>query len=468
MDTHRQNRPNILMIIADDLGCCDLGCYGNTRAITPNIDALAHRGILMRHHYSASPMCAPARAALLTGKHPQKTGAIDVSSIRGLNRVSHDNKTLPQLLQAQGYRTGLVGKWHNGGGSRFFHPSAYGYDEFCGFEGGGSPYFDFYLERSFNQFEHVTDRYITDRLTDEAIGFIGQCAGQPFHLQLAYNAPHRPLEAPVEDIARFARYDDMTPGLKTLYAMVTRMDANIGRLVSFLEENLLLENTIILFLSDNGPDAVGTGDFAIDNRPFHYFNGYKGDVLEGGIRVPAIFSWPKRITVSGRCDFPSIFMDWFPTLASLAGVDLGCIDNVDGRNILPALSGRELPDATFFWQWTRYEIIDRSNIAMYHNGYKLYYPVFGDTTKFNAPDSRYIGMRGVYSILREPVCRESPSESIHPQLFYLPDDPEEQHNLAATHPAQVQWMQVQMDIWLTEAKEWCRKSQQDTLIDYGE
>ena len=228
------------MIVADDLGCCDLGCYGNTRAVTPNIDRLSCEGLMFTHHYSASPMCAPARAALLTGKYPHRTGAFDVCSIRGVNRINHSEITLPQLLKKKNYRTGLIGKWHNGGGSPKFHPSQYGYDEFCGFEGGESDYFDYNLERGFGDWEHVTDCYITDRLTDEAIGFVERNRQEPFYLQLAYNAPHRPIQVPEEEIGQFSQYSDMTKGLRMLYAMVTRMDRNIGRLMDVLEENRLM------------------------------------------------------------------------------------------------------------------------------------------------------------------------------------------------------------------------------------
>lgn len=455
--------PNIIMIVADDLGCCDIGCYGNTRAITPHIDTLAANGVLLENHYSASPMCAPARAALLTGKYPQRTGAIDVCSIRGLNRVNPGEPTLPRILKKHGYTTGLIGKWHNGGGSPSFHPSNYGYDEFCGFEGGGSPYFDYYLEKDFNQYEHVTDTYITDRLTDEAISFIDRNSEAPFHLQLAYNAPHRPLEAPAETLALFDHYEDMTRGLKTLYAMVTRMDYNIGRLLSHLHHKGLSEHTIILFLSDNGPDFLGDADMAIRERPFHHFNGHKGDVLEGGIRVPAIVSWPGHLPSGKLNRQPSIFMDWLPTFASLLGIKLENEDDLDGKNIWNSIYNDEALHADYFWHWTRYEIINHSNMAIYHNGFKLYYPIYKNTTQYYAPDSKYNGQKGTYEIISTPVLREHPDENVLPMLFYLPDDPGETQDVSCKYPELVKDMAIILEKWHQTTCFDCKESFTKTL-----
>lgn len=466
METKSQ-LPNIIVIMADDLGCCDLGCYGNKQAITPNLDRLADSGVLLTHHYSASPMCAPARAGFLTGLHPHKVAATDVPCIRGMNRANPNVMTMPRLLKTKGYRTCLIGKWHNGGGHAMFHPSRYGFDEFCGFEGGLSPYYDYDLERGYEEFEHINDAYMTDRLTDEAIGFMERCEekGVPFHMNLAYNAPHRPLEAPEEDIALFRNMEGVTDGLKILYAMVTRMDRNIGRILQHLEECGLRENTLILFVSDNGPDFVGEGDMAIRDRPCHAFNGHKGDVLEGGVRVPAIISWPGVLPAGTVNSQPSIFMDWLPTFAGIAGIDISDADKLDGHNIWPVLTENKPNSADYYWHWTRYELVEHSNMAVYHNGYKLYYPVYGDNHKYHKPDSPYAIMKGSYQIFLDHVPREHPGPDVKPMLFYLPDDPVERVDLAEEKPQIVDELRTLLDEWFENALKEYHKSATVTLVN---
>jgi arylsulfatase A-like enzyme len=457
--------PNIIVIMADDLGCCDLGCYGNKNAVTPNLDYLAESGIRLDHHYSASPMCAPARAGFLTGLHPHKVGATDVPCIRGMCRVNPNVVTLPKLLKTKGYHTGLIGKWHNGGGHDMFHPIKYGYDEFCGFEGGVSPYFDYDLERGFEEFEHVTDEYMTDRLTDEAISFMRKCGNEPFHLHLAYNAPHRPLEAPKEDIERFEAMDGVTKGIQILYAMVARMDWNIGRLMRYLEENNLRKDTIILFLSDNGPDFVGEGDMSISDRPCHCFNGHKGDVLEGGVRVPAFISWPGVLPEGEVNSQPSVFLDWLPTFAELIGVDTVQMGDVDGHDIWPILTEHQPNSADYYWHWTRYELVSHSNMAVYHDGYKLYYPVYGDNHKYHKPDNPYAIMKGSYKIFTDHISREHPPEDFKPMLFYLPDDPMESRDLYNQKPEVVEKLRDMLDRWFEDALKEYKKAARVTLVN---
>lgn len=460
---NKENCPNIIMIVADDLGCCDMGCYGNTRAITPYLDEFARCGTKFTRHYSASPMCAPARASLLTGKYPHRTGAIDVCSIRGLNRVSHEEVTLPQLLKQKGYRTGLIGKWHNGGGSSYFHPSQYGYDTFCGFEGGGSPYFDYYLEKSFGELEHVTGHYITDRLTDEAIQFVEENKSMPFFMQLAYNAPHRPLEAPEEDISLFDNYDDMTKGLKILYAMVTRMDRNIGRLMEVLIKNNLMENTLILFISDNGPDGIGSGNMSTKRNLYHSFHGHKGDTLEGGIRVPALLRWDGHLPAGNNCDEIFSFIDWLPTFAELLNITIPETADIDGHNVWPIILGTQHNSSDYFWHWTRYEIIKESNAAVIHKGYKLYYPAYKDTTKYYDPDSRYNGMKGTYNIITDPIKREHPNGNNTPLLFYLPQDQKESKNISDLYPQITDKLKNMLDGWLVKMIQDYNNAKKDTL-----
>jgi arylsulfatase A len=196
-------RPNIVLILADDLGYGDLGGYNGGLSQTPALDALATEGLCLSQHYSASPVCAPARASLLTGRYPHRTGAIDTLEMRGLDRLALRETTIADLVRRAGYATGLVGKWHNGALDARYHPNRRGFDEFAGFSGGWQPYFNWRLDR--NGTETRTDgRYLTDVFTDEAVDFIRRHAREPFFLYLAYSAPHFPFEAPEEDVRPFA------------------------------------------------------------------------------------------------------------------------------------------------------------------------------------------------------------------------------------------------------------------------
>ncbi|MGH2897111.1 MAG: sulfatase-like hydrolase/transferase, partial [Solirubrobacteraceae bacterium] len=252
-------RPNIVLIVADDLGYGDLGCWNGGLSQTPALDALVAEGVSLAQHYSASPVCAPARAALLTGRHPHRTGAIDTLELRGLDRLALRETTIADLLRRAGYATGMVGKWHNGALDPRYHPNRRGFEEFAGFSGGWHPYFDWRLDR--NGVESKSDgRYLTDVFTDEAIGFIERHARAPFFLYLAYSAPHFPFEAPAEDVAPFAETGRFTRAVATLYGMVRAMDRGVARVREALARSGLEQNTLVLFTSDNGPQFGGKGD----------------------------------------------------------------------------------------------------------------------------------------------------------------------------------------------------------------
>ncbi len=280
---------NCVLVLADDMGYGDLGLFNESRSHTPNLDGLARDGICLTQHYSGSPVCAPARACLLTGKYPHRTGAIDTLHGRGLDRIALGERTIGDIFSAGGYRTGLIGKWHNGALDARFHPNARGFEEFVGFCGGYSDYYDYYLD--VNGREHKGDgRYLTDVLTERALEFIRRHRHEAFCLVVAYNAPHFPMQAPADIVQR---YVDMghSRGVALTYAMIEVMDAGIGRLQDELSDLGLTDDTLFLFTSDNGPYLGEVAGVSLDR--FNYgLRGAKHFVFEGGVRVPTIVRWP--------------------------------------------------------------------------------------------------------------------------------------------------------------------------------
>ena len=240
------HRPNILIIVADDMGYGDFGVFNDGLSCTPTLDQLLTESVCLTQHYSASPVCAPARAALLTGRYPHRTGAIDTLEGRGLDRLALREITIADLFQRAGYTTGLVGKWHLGALDPRYHPNARGFDEFVGFRGGWQDYYQWRLNRNDRYFE-ADGRYLTDVLTDKAVAFIERHRREPFLLHLAYNAPHFPFQAPEEELHPFVETGAFTTAVSTVYAMIARMDLGISRLLESLDRLSLAENTIVLF-----------------------------------------------------------------------------------------------------------------------------------------------------------------------------------------------------------------------------
>lgn len=425
--------PNIIFIMADDLGYGDLGCYGNDRVETPNIDRLADEGVRLTEHYSGSPMCAPARAAFLTGRYPHRTGAVDVVECLGYDRIALRETTIADLLRSAGYGTGIVGKWHNGALDDRHHPCARGFDEFFGFRAGlVNSYWDCTLERN-GTFERSEGTYLTDLFTDEAISFVRRHADEQFFLYLAYNAPHTPLEAPEEDVEPFLEKGEFSEAVSTIYGMIRRLDAGIGRILEVLEELGLDDNTVVVFTSDNGPLFRGNG--ANDTRRWNAsWNGSKGDVLEGGIRVPAILRWPAGIPAGKSVNDLAHFTDWLPTLVTAAGGTVATNLALDGRNVLPMLRGEHSSSTpSHIWQWNRYDPVPCCNVAMREGPWKLYEPPIPEALQKRHRDSdrtrRIIrDPEAVDGIWTDPVERHL-SRARAPRLFNLDEDPEERNDL---------------------------------------
>lgn len=351
------NKPNYVLIVADDLGFGDLSIHGSQQVKTPNIDALAQEGARFTEGYVSSPVCSPSRAGLLTGRNQVEFGH---DNNIGDNQPGFDpqylglpvtEKTIGDHLKPLGYVSGLVGKWHLGYGSQF-HPLNRGFDEFWGYTGGGHDYFrslpdgQGYLSPiACNYKTPGPITYITDDKGDECVGFIERHKNRPFFLYASFNAPHAPMQATEEDLQRYRHI----PGKKrrAYAAMVHRLDVNVGKIVKAIEENGLKENTIIVFISDNGGPVESNASV---NAPY---NGQKGILLEGGIHVPFIIHWPGTIPAGVVYDKPVSTLDLAPTFVELSGGDSNQA-KFSGVNLMPYIlsSKSTAPHEELKWRFT--------------------------------------------------------------------------------------------------------------------
>ncbi|MCF7853363.1 MAG: arylsulfatase [Candidatus Pacebacteria bacterium] len=454
MSRDKSRHPNIVFFLADDMGYGDMAHFGNPVVRTPHLDRIAREGVTLTQHYSASSLCAPARAALLTGRYNHRTGAVDVPSNRGLDRFALDETTIADVFAAAGYTTGMVGKWHSGLHDMRYHPNNRGFQEFLGFLNGGMDYYNWCLDRN-GQTERSDGRYLTDVFTDEAVQFVDRHREEPFFLYLAYNAPHDPLQAPDEMIQHYRDMGGLTEEVCRLYAMIEVMDAGIGKVLERLEEHGLADDTVVIFASDNGP-LLGDA-FDRYNGPFR---GAKGCSLEGGIRVPGLVRWPNRLPVGTESDFMIHFCDWLPTLASMAGVVVPSDLELDGYDVTCRLKGDagDIPDIRF-WQRNRYEPVTHSNAAMRDGKWKLYWPMrTGTDSKAPADSAFYRHGTGAAHWLMD-IDLTLPQREIgpasNPRLFDIAHDPGEEKDLAAEHPERVAKMRDQWDRWFEDVyRDW--------------
>lgn len=451
------SRPNIVFIVADDMGYGDFGCFNYGASQTPVLDRLIREGVGLTQHYSAAPVCAPARASLLTGRYPHRTGAIDTLELRGLDRLALGERTIADYLGGTGYATGLVGKWHNGALDARYHPNRRGFAEFVGFSGGWSPYVDYHLDTN----GHVTKsdgRYITDVFTDEAVGFIRRHAREPFVLLLMYSAPHYPFHALEEDLAPFRDTGTFTNAVSQIYGMIRCMDRGIGRVLDELERQGLAENTLVVFTSDNGPQFGGRGE--MDSTRFNCgFAGAKLLVYEGGIRVPAVVRWPAGLRGGRQVHGLVHFTDWLPTLLGVAEVAAPRDVRLDGVDAWPAIAGDEAnapPER--FWQWNRYTPDGEYNAAMRDGDWKLVRPAIDEVMQVSREDfmmdvDAKFHPEKYTEIVTSPEPERTRREAPAPRLFNLRDDPLEQRDLAAEQPERVGRMQAALTAWFEEVEE---------------
>ncbi len=333
-------QPNVLLIISDDQGYGDLSLHGNPHLRTPALDRLAANGVQFDRFF-VSPLCAPTRASLLTGRYSLRTGARGVA--RGEETMRSEEVTFAELLRDAGYRTGYFGKWHNG--EHYPHtPQGQGFQEAFGFNlGHWNNYFDTTLKR--NGREEKTRGFITDVLTDEALKFIEANRARPFLCYVAYNVPHSPFQVPDRYFNRH-KQAGLNDYLASVYGMVENMDDNIARLLARLDDLKLRENTIVIFMSDNGPNGV---------RFNAGMRGVKGTLHEGGSRVPCFLGWPARFKEPRTVREIAAHIDMLPTLVELCGLPANRAATalpLDGRSLVPLLEGRTngWPDRILYQQ----------------------------------------------------------------------------------------------------------------------
>jgi arylsulfatase A len=446
-----RSRPNVVVVLADDMGYGDLGRFNGARSSTPTLDRLADEGACLTQCYSGSPVCAPSRATLLTGRYPQRTGSIDTLQGRGLDRIALSEATIADCFRAAGYSTGLVGKWHNGALDARFHPNARGFDEFAGFSGGASDYWDWALDLNGTETEG-DGRYLTDVLTEHALGFVRRHRSEPFLLVVAYNAPHFPMQAPQELVDRYVDAGE-TLGAALTYAMIEVMDSGVGRIDETLSDLGLADDTIVVFASDNGPYLGEVQGVSLD-RYTHGWRGAKHYVFEGGIRVPALVRWPAGLQAGRTVREMVHFADWLPTLAAAARVSLPDGVALDGDDIGPVLAGETgevRPER--FWQCNRYAPRIEGNSAMRDGDWKLVRPAIPELMQVSEPDraiDRALNYRQpgrITSIDRSPLPEIDPGPPPAPLLFDLAVDPFEEQDRASEEPERVRRMGEALDRW---------------------
>ncbi|WNJ17306.1 arylsulfatase [Pontibacter sp. G13] len=344
-----ERKPNVLVILTDDQGWGDLGIHGNQHIHTPHLDALARSGTRFDRFY-VSPVCAPTRAAFLTGRYPQKTGVYGVQN--GEEFMNLEETTIADVFQQAGYRTGAFGKWHNG--SQYpYHPNGRGFNEFYGYcSGHWANYFDTWLEHNGQPVK--SQGFMTDDLTDHAMQFMEQHREEPFFCYVPFNTPHSPYQVPdsfyqavrnrkIEQFYRDSTREELPKTIAAL-AMCENIDWNVGRLLNKLAELDLEEETIVVFFSDNGPNSWRWNGGMRDR---------KAGVHEGGVRVPCIIRWPGKIAANHVTRQLGAHFDLLPTLAALAGISAQTRFPVDGQSLSAVLLDRDaqVVDRTIYSQW---------------------------------------------------------------------------------------------------------------------
>ena len=335
-------KPNIVIILTDDQGYADVSYnpHSPPEVSTPNIDALAHSSVICTQGYTSGHVCSPTRAGLMTGRYQQRFGIYTAGE--GGSGVPLNEVFIPQRLKPAGYVSGALGKWHLGL-TKEYHAMNRGFDEFYGFMGRGAhPYFDHSdmnhpIYRGFKPIKE--EGYLTTRITEEAVDFISRHKKEHFFLYVAYNAVHSPPEAPKEDIKNLTGDEKRD----TLMAMIKHLDMGVGEIVKSLKKHDIFDNTLLIFLTDNG----GSNAMSANNAPLR---GFKQMDYEGGIHVPFIVSWPAQLKGIKKCDVPMWSIDLFATALDAAGLPLPRDKPLDGKSILPALKGEtdKLHDA-FYW-----------------------------------------------------------------------------------------------------------------------
>lgn len=402
-------KPNIILIVADDLGYADLGFQGGKEIPTPHLDSLAKNGVRFTNGYVSGPVCSPTRAGLMTGRYQQRFGHEFNPGAQFTNPetnepigLSTNEITVADLLKQAGYKTGMVGKWHLGEIEKF-HPLKRGFEEYFGFLRGSHPYLDPSNSGNapiYRGFEQVTEKdYLTDAFAREAVAYIDRHKSDPFFLYLTFNAVHTPLEAPARYLERFTHISDEKH--RTYTAMLSAMDDAVGQVLGKLAEHGLSEDTLIFFISDNGgPSPANTSS----NSPLR---ATKATVFEGGVRVPFLMHWPRALPKGYEYSKPVISLDILPTVVQAAGGTLPSDRPYDGVDLLPYVAGSkaESPHDTLCWR-------------------------FGERRAIRQGDWKLVTI-----------------EEDDPQLFNLADDISETNDLASKFPEKVETLQAAFKQW---------------------
>jgi arylsulfatase A-like enzyme len=414
--TRAADKPNIVVIVADDMGFADVGFHGSRDIPTPHLDALAAGGVRCTNGYVSGPYCSPTRAGLLTGRYQTRFGH-EFNPSGAEAGMPTTETTMADRLKSAGYATGLVGKWHLGEAARF-HPQKRGFDEFFGFLEGSHSYVD---DRGILRGTQAVEEkeYLTDAFGREAVAFIDRHKAEPFFLYLAFNAVHTPMHATDARLKKFASIAD--PTRRTYAAMLVAMDEAVGRVMSQLQTVGLQENTLIVFISDNGgPTMPGTTVNGSSNAPLR---GSKRTTLEGGIHVPFVVHWKGKLPAGKVYDQPVIQLDVLPTMLAAAGADVQPDWKLDGVNLLPFLSGKNsaVPHETLYWRFGNQMAIRRGDWKLVR-----YDPAVdsGATSK-----------------------RDAQATSATAKLYNLATDLGESSDLAAKHPEKVSELQTAWDAW---------------------
>jgi arylsulfatase A-like enzyme len=422
----KRKSPNLIIILADDLGNADVGFNGCKDIPTPNIDRIAQNGVRFTSGYVSYCVCSPSRAGLLTGRYQDRFGYC-----RNILYTPNDpnmglplsEETLADVLKKANYKSLAIGKWHLGA-HESLHPLKRGFDEFFGFLGGGHQYFpenftlkdpyeaknenDSYKIKLLRNLERVNEKeYLTDAFSREAVSYIEKNKDHPFFIYLAYNAPHTPLQATEKYLSRFSH---MKEGKRKTYAaMVSAVDDGVGLVLSKLEELDIIDNSIVVFLSDNGGPENDNGS----NNGI--LRGQKSDLFEGGIRVPFAMQWPKKIKAGTVYDYPVISFDIFATMVAQTQMPVQTRNKIDGINLIPFVTGENSKAPHDFLYWRKF---DAKNYAI---------------------------RRG-----NEKMILKSGSEAM---LFDLHQDVSEQKNLSAERKGDIKRLTRNLRKWESELQE---------------
>ena len=401
------NSPNIVFILADDLGYGDLSSYGSETIETINIDKLAENGVKLTSYYAAQPVCSASRAAILTGVYPNRIGIYNAFGPTSDSGINHNEYTLAEMLKDNGYKTGIFGKWHLGSKKEFF-PTNHGFDEFYGILYSndmwrwhpeypeGYPQ-DLLLYRNENALKEIIDQSnLTKDITTESINFIEKNKGNPFFLYIAHPQPHVPLFVS-ED------FEDLTGN--GLYAdVITEIDYSVGRVLDKIEESGLTENTIVVFTSDNGP-WLSYGNHSGSSG---IFREGKGTTWEGGVRVPSIIKFPNGLKPN-EIDEPIMAIDWMPTIANITSSKLSQ-NKIDGKDIWPLLSG-EVDQSPHEKLYFYYRVNELHSIRM--NNWKIQF-----SRTYRSLNGKAGGKDGIPIKYEMNVIDKN-------ELYNLKDDPQE-------------------------------------------